>query len=141
MIQDLQIKYLEVFFYSNLISMPTTLPNAATANTNSNATIAALTAAAQANFIASTTVLINQAINNGLFQVQPFMVPLVTSAYIISYFQTLGYTVLFPIIPSGPYEFCFAPAGFPEVLGNNWTNWSCNCGRSCGPIRIQISWT
>ena len=120
--------------------MAITLPDASTANTDSNATIAAETVVAQDAFIASTTVLINNAISNGLFQVEPFMVNLVTSDFITTYFENLGYTVTFPIISPGPFEFCFAPAGFPEVFPEGWTNWSCNCG-CCKPLRIQISWT
>lgn len=123
--------------------MPITLPTATTANTDSNATIAALTTAAQTTFIASTTVLINNAINNGLFQVEPYLIPYVTSSFVTTYFQNLGYTVSFPIYPFygwGGYHPCFAPAGFPEVLGNDWMNWSCGCGNHCGPPRISISW-
>lgn len=120
--------------------MSISLPNQATANAESLAATAAATAASQAAFIASATVLINDSIANGFFQIEPYMVPLVTSSYITTYFEALGYTVLFPIVNPGPYEFCFAPAGFPEVLPEGWTNWSCNCGRSCGPVRIKISW-
>ena len=121
--------------------MAITLPNAATANTDSTAEIAAATAANQASFIASATVLINQAIANGLYQVEPYMVPLVTSDYITTYFQGLGYTVTFPIIPPGPWWPCYAAAGFPEVLPPGWTNWSCGCGGNCKPLRIRIAWS
>lgn len=125
--------------------MPT-LPTASTANTESNATIAAETATAQTAFIASTTVLINTAISNGLFQVEPFLPLLVTSAYVTTYFTGLGYTVLFPICGgcncsgnSGyPYEPCFV-AGFPEALPPGYIPWNCDCGFN-GPARIQISW-
>ena len=120
--------------------MSITLPNASTATTNSNATITAETAAAQAVFVANATVLINDAIQNGLFRVEPFMINLVTSDYITTYFQALGYTVVFPIFPPGPFDFCFVPAGFPEVIPSGWTNWGCACGSNCTP-RIRISWS
>lgn len=79
--------------------MSITLPNAATANTDSAAINTADVAAAEATFVADTTVLINQAIQNGLFLVQPILPRLVTSAYVTTYFTALGYTVLFPIYP------------------------------------------
>lgn len=120
--------------------MAITLPTASVANTDSNANISAETIVAQTNFIASTTVLINNAISNGFFKVEPYIVPLVTSDYITTYFEALGYSVLFPIIPPGPWNWCFVPAGFPEVIPAGWTNWSCNCGCNCGPPRIRISW-
>lgn len=119
--------------------MAITLPTQSQANTDSLAAQATATADAQAAFIANTTVLINNAITLGQFFVQPFIVPLVTSTYITTYFQALSYTVVFPITPPGPWDPCFAPAGFPEVLGPDWCNWSCCCGSNCTP-RIQISW-
>lgn len=120
--------------------MAITLPNAATANTDSLATIVAETAAAQAAFIANATVLINQAIANGLFRIEPFMVPLVTSTYITTYFQGLGYTVVYPIFPfcCTQWNPCFV-AGFPEVLPPGYVPWNCGCGNDGRP-RIQISW-
>ena len=126
--------------------MPT-LPNASTANTDSNANIASETATAETAFIASTTVLINNAISNSLFQVEPFLPLLVTPAYVTTYFTNLGYSVLFPICGgcncsgnSGyPYEPCFV-TGFPEVLPPGYIPWNCECGYD-GPSRIQISWT
>lgn len=119
--------------------MSITLPNAATANTDSNTTITDETTAAQTNFIAYVTVLINDAISNGLFKVEPFMVPLVTSDYITTYFQGLGYVVTFPIIPPGPWNPCFV-AGFPEVIPPGWVSWNCTCGCNCPVPRIRISW-
>jgi hypothetical protein len=135
-----------LLFYYNLIPMPITLPNAATALTGSQATLTALMANAEATFVASTTVLINAAIANGFFQVQPFLIPFLTPTYVTTYFTNLGYVVSFPIWPDNcgypgyPYEPCFAPPGFPEVLGNDYHNWSCGCGDDCGPPRIAISW-
>jgi len=120
--------------------MPT-LPNATTANTESNATIAANVANAQTVFIASTTVLINNAILNGFFQVEPFIIPWLSVGNITTYFQGLGYTVNFPIIPPGPYDpYCWPAAGFPEVVPENWFPWRCGCG-VCNTPRIEISWT
>lgn len=123
-----------------------TLPNAATANTDSNANIAAATATAQTNFIASTTVLINNAISNGLFQVEPFLPFLVTSEYVTGYFTPLGYTVLFPICGgscgcgcNSQFNPCFVD-GFPEVLPPGYVPWNCSCGGPSQPSRIQISW-
>ncbi len=119
--------------------MSITLPNASTANADAVAATAAATTAAQAEFVANATVLINNAMGLGQFQIQPFMVPLVTSDYVTTYFQALGYTVLFPIVPPGPWNPCFPPAGFPEVIPPGWNSWACGCGQ-CGPLRIQISW-
>lgn len=131
--------------------MSVTLPNASTATTDSNASITAATTAAETAFIASTTVLINQAISNGFFQVQPFLPLLVTSAYVTTYFQGIGYTVLFPICGNncgnGSWGWddgccgspCIGPAGFPEALPPGYVPWNCACGYS-GPARIQISW-
>lgn len=120
------------------MSLPT-LPTSTEANTQSNATITALTAAANTAFITSTTILILNAISNGLFQVEPYIVPYLSISTITTYFQGQGYTVTYPIFPPGPWIWCGAPAGFPEVLGNDWHNWSCSCGSNCAP-RIQISW-
>lgn len=128
--------------------MSITLPTASQADTRSQANIAAETATAEAQFVAYCTVLINNSITNGLFQIQPFLPPLVTSTYVASYFQPLGYTVLFPAFNGGcncsgnsgyPYEPCFV-AGFPEALPPGYEIWSCQCGNS-GPPRISISWT
>ena len=123
--------------------MSITLPNATTANTDSNATISAETLAAQTVFVAAVTVLINQAISNGLFQVQPFLPPLVTSTYVNTYFTGLGYTVIYPVSGGGcgcnsQYNPCFV-VGFPEVLPPGYVPWNCECGYE-GPIRIGISW-
>lgn len=120
--------------------MSITLPNAATANTDSLAATAAATATAQAAFVASATVLINQAIALGFFKIEPFMVSLVTSDYITTYFQALGYVVTFPIIPPSPWNPCFV-AGFPEVIPPGWISWNCTCGCDCLPPRIRISWS
>jgi hypothetical protein len=119
--------------------MTYTLPTASTANTDSNATLAADTATANAAFIASATVLINNAIANGLFQVEPFVIPFMSISTITTYFQGQGYTVLFPILPPGPFNWCGVPAGFPEVIPPNWVPWGCQCGCEGAP-RIQISW-
>jgi hypothetical protein len=115
------------------------LPNASTANTESTATNTADVAAAQSEFIAATTVLINQAISNGLFLVQPVLPPLVTSAYVKTYFTNLGYAVLFPIYPVYGYNPSFVP-GFPEVLPPGYINPFFDHAYP-GPPRIQISWT
>lgn len=119
--------------------MPITLPDASTANTESNATITANVANAQTLFIASTTVLINNATANGFFQVEPFVIPWLNIANITTYFQGLGYTVLFPIVEPGPYNPCFV-AGFPEVLPPGYIPWNCCCGCGCQAPRIKISW-
>lgn len=125
--------------------MSITLPTASVANTDSAASRATFTANAEAVFLASTTVLINNAISNGLFQVAPFLIPFITSTYVRSIFEPLGYVVSFPIFPFNcgftyPDFPCLAPANFPEVLGNTWFPWNCDCGCDCGPPRILISW-
>lgn len=119
--------------------MAITLPNASTANTDSTDTNAANVTAAETAFVASTTVLINQAIANGFFMIMPYLPFLVTSSYVTTYFTALGYTVTFPIIPPGPFNPCFV-AGFPEVLPPGYTPWNCGCGFT-GLPRIQISWS
>ena len=118
--------------------MPITLPNASTANADSVAATAAATTAAQTSFIANATVLINDAMALGYFKIEPFMVPLVTSDYISTYFQALGYTVLFPILPPVPFDPAFVP-NFPEVLPPGWTAWSDTIDVRSAP-RIRISW-
>jgi len=119
--------------------MSITLPSASTANTDSTATNAADVAAAEATFVADTTVLINQATQNGLFLVQPILPHLVTSDYVTTYFTALGYKVLFPIYPQYGYNPAFVP-GFPEVLPSGYISPFFNHAYQ-GPPRIQISWT
>lgn len=120
--------------------MSISLPNSAAANAASVAATAAATTAAQAHFVASATALINAAIANGFFKVEPYMIDLVSADYVKTYFEAVGYTVTYPIIPVGPWNPCFAPAGFPEVFPTDWVNWSCVCSGCGGPVRIQISW-
>lgn len=114
------------------------LPTASVANTNSTATRTAETAAANAAFITATTILIDNAITNGLFQVQPFVTPFLSISTITTYFEGFGYTVTFPIIPPGPFNPCWLPAGFPEVVPENWVPYGCQCG--CVPPRVGIAW-
>jgi hypothetical protein len=124
-----------------------TLPTDSEANAESMATITAKIAVANAEFIASTTILITNAISNGLFQVEPFVIPFLGIATITTYFQGFGYTVVFPASfgcncngNSGyPYEPCFI-AGFPEVLPPGYVPWNCQC-QDCGTPRVKISWT
>lgn len=120
--------------------MSITLPDAATATTDSNAAITAETLAAQTVFVAQATVLIDTAISNGLFLVQPFLPALVTSEYVTTYFTALGYLVLYPIYPNFSNQ--FNPPfidGFPEVLPPGYVPWNV-VGPLPGPVRIQISW-
>jgi hypothetical protein len=124
------------------------LPDATTANADSNATLAAHTATANAAFIAYATVLINNAVSNGIFRVEPYIAPFMNITTITTYFQGLGYTVLFPIVPPAPFNDLFGglAAGFPEVVPPGWYPWgfpcNCggNCGGNCGAPRISISW-
>jgi hypothetical protein len=118
--------------------MSITLPNASTANADSVAATAAATTAAEAAFVANATVLINDAMALGLFKIEPFMIPLVTSDYIATYFQALGYVVLFPIVPVDPFNPSFI-AGFPEVLPPGYVIPG-NGDNDLGPPRIRISW-
>lgn len=125
------------------------IPSASDANIDSQASIAAAITAEEAVFIASTTVLINNAISNGFFQIEPFLPFLVSPTFVKNYFTNLGYTVLFPVCNecgcncygnSGyPYEPCFV-AGFPEVLPPGYIPWNCECGYN-GPARIGIYWS
>jgi hypothetical protein len=114
------------------------LPDATDAETASLAAQAAAIATAEAAFIASTTVLINDAIALGLPLVEPFLPPLVSSTYVTNYFTPLGYVVLYPIIPPGPYNPAFVP-GFPEALPPNYIKWG-GPGLYPGAPRIRISW-
>jgi hypothetical protein len=70
--------------------------------------------------------------------VEPFLPPLVSSDFVTTYFTALGYAVLFPIIPPGPYNPAFVP-GFPEVLPPGFTDWG-GPQPFPGPPRIRISW-
>lgn len=124
---------------ANLILMSITLPNASTANTDSTATNTADVTAAEVTFVADTTVLINQAIQNGLFFVEPVLPILVTSAYVTTYFQALGYVVTFPILQYNGYNPAFVP-GFPEVLPPGYLNPFFDHAYQ-GPPRIKISWS
>ena len=119
--------------------MSVTLPNATDANTESTAVDNAAITDAQNAFIANATVLINQAIQNGIFYVQPFITPLVTADFVNGYFQPLGYTVLFPVVPNYPYNPAFVP-GFPEVLPPGYQEPLYNPVNGTGPPRCQISW-
>lgn len=127
--------------------MAITLPDQASANAASAAAAAAALASAQSQYIASVTVLINNATKNGFLRVQPYLIPPITSAFVTSYFEALGYTITFPAFADGcncsgnagyPYIPCFV-AGFPEVLPPGYIPWDCECGFP-GPPRIQITW-
>jgi len=118
--------------------MSVTLPNEAAAHAAALAAQAAATTAAQNAFVANATVLINEAMALGQLFIQPYLVPLVTSDFVTTYFQALGYTVTFPIIPPGPFNPPFI-AGFPEVLPPGFT-FNGNSNSNFGPTRIQISW-
>ena len=119
--------------------MSITLPNEAAAHAAALAAQAAAITAAQDAFVANATVLINQAMALGQLFIQPYMVPLVTSDYITTYFTALGYAVLFPIIPPDQFNPNFI-AGFPEVLPPGFT-FAGQVTSGLGPPRIQISWT
>jgi len=126
-----------------------TIPSANDANLDSSGSITSAVTTAQNAFIASTAVLIQNAISNGFFQVQPYLPALVSPTFVATYFTNLGYTVLFPAAPGYgcnchgnagyPYEPCFV-AGFPEVLPPGYVPWNCGCGYE-GPVRIGIYWT
>jgi hypothetical protein len=118
--------------------MSVTLPNAATANTDTNTSITAATTAAQDRFVADVTVLINNAITNGIFFVEPYAAPLVTPDYVKGYFEPLGYTVVFPLVPPGPFNPTLVP-GFPEVLPSDIVGNGDLPGGN-GLPRYKISW-
>ena len=115
--------------------MSYTLPPAEEANTESVAADTAFIAAANAAFIANTTVLIINAINNGFFQVEPFVIPYLSIPTVTEYFQSYGYTVLYPIVPPGPFE---AMVLQPQVIPPGYI--PPNQPQSPGYPRIQISW-
>lgn len=119
--------------------MSVTLPNAAEAEAAALAAQAAAVATAEAAFIASTTVLINQAIAIGLPLVEPVLPVLVTSAYVTTYFTNLGYSVLYPIYPPGPFGEFYPAAGFPEVVPPGNSYWG-GVNFYTGLPRIRISW-
>jgi hypothetical protein len=116
------------------------LPNEADANSETIANNDEAIATAKAEFVANTTVLIVNAVANGLFSVAPFLPELVPSAYVVSYFQGLGYVVLYPAVPQSN-EWLNPPfiAGFPEVLPEGYIPWNQNT--PSGPLRVQISWS
>ena len=116
--------------------MSYTLPTAATADAETLARNAAEVATANAAFIADATVLINNAISNGLFQVQPLVVTNTDIPTVVAYLRAQGYTVLYPIVAQGPY---WAPVVIPEVLPPGYVY--PNQEFQQGPPRIQISWT
>ena len=120
--------------------MAITLPIASAANTSTNANLADQTVVAQNAFIANVTVLINNAIKNNIFCVEPYCVPLVSTAFVTAYFTALGYTVLFPIVPTYPYNPTFVP-GFPEVLPPGYVTPFSNPYAGEGPPRFRISWS
>ena len=108
--------------------MSITLPNRSEANVLSAAALSAVTVAAQAAFIARCTVLINNATTNGLFKIEPYLVPNVTCTYVTGYFQALGYTVT----PSTLDNELDPETGFPEVAPDSDELYEFN--------RITISW-
>jgi hypothetical protein len=117
------------------------LPDADTAKTESAATLAAAIATAEATFVAQVTVLIDNAIANGLYCVQPYLDPLVTSDYVTGYFSAppLNYVVLYPVYPLYPYNTMIEvvqpqvlPPGYQQPYTQNQYD---------GPPRIQISWS
>lgn len=115
--------------------MSITLPDESTANADTNANIAAQIAAAEAEFIANTTIAINQAVELGQFFIGPILPQLVTSVYVTAYFTGIGYVVTFPIIPPGPY---WPPLYIPEVVPPGYI--PPNTQFQPGPPRIKISW-
>lgn len=127
-----------LWIYNNLIFMSVTLPTASEATIESEAAIAAATTLAQNSFVAEVTVLINQAVINGLYFVQPIAVNLVTPAFVTGYFQPLGYTVLFPALPTFLPNPAFIP-GTPEVLPPGYVP-PYSDTQYQGPPRYNISW-
>ena len=119
--------------------MAITLPDASTANTESNANLEAQTVIAQNAFIANATVLINNAIANGLFQIEPYLVPLVSVEFVTTYFTNLGYIVTFPAQPTYPYNPDFVP-GFPEALPPGYITPLANAVPNDQAPRFAISW-
>lgn len=126
--------------------MAITLPPYSQANDLTATGIAAKIATANATFIASATVLINNAVNNGFYQIQPFVIPYLSISTVTTFFESYGYNVLFPSTfgcncdgnAGYPYEPCFV-AGFPEVLPPGYVPWNCQCNE-CGTPRVTISW-
>ena len=117
--------------------MTYTLPTDSEANASSMAQNAEVIATANAAFIADTTVLINNAISFGEYFVQPIIGANVDIPTVTTYFENVGYTVLYPIPPVYPPNPAFVP-GFPEVLPPGYV--PPNQPYVPGPIRMQISW-
>lgn len=115
------------------------LPPQSEANNSTTEAILAKIAAANANFIASSTVLINNAITNDFYEVEPFAIPFLDINAITTYFQSFGYIVTFPIIPPGPWGLFYPAAGFPEVVPGGSTYWAGPFNNS-EPPRVKISW-
>lgn len=123
--------------------MAITLPTASDADTFSQANNTAEITAVQNYFIANVTVLINNAIANGLFYVEPYSIPLVDPTWVSTYFTSLGYTVLYPLVPTYPYQQPFPAAGFPGVIPPGYVSPMTNpfYDGTGAPARYKISWT
>lgn len=114
---------------ANLIPMSSP-PTGPEANTTTNANIAAFIAAANAKFIATSTTLINNAIQNELFKIAPYIIPYLDRTTIVSYFEGLGYTIYYT-----PCPLSWKALGYVYKNLNNWTR--CGCQTPC---RAYISW-
>jgi len=131
------------------MSIPT-LPDQATANAASFAAQTAAVTAGNTAFIQATTILIENAISNKLYTVEPIIPLNVDYNAVLPYFTGLGYTVQFmlslpngwpPIYPApgwdGPFGWNGAapPPPFPS---EQWLSWQFYV--QANTPRMVISW-
>ena len=95
----------------------------------------ALTAAANARFIAAVDIAIDQAVAQGKFRYAPLLDKDVSCKDIADHYNTLGYKV-------GPANCPFWDTQAAVLFGESWeaywaNRWICLCRKPC---RIRISW-
>jgi hypothetical protein len=128
-----------------------TLPDQSVANSETIAAQTALVAAANAAFIESATILIENAITNSLFQAFPFLIANVDYNVISAYFTALDYTVSITPYPGLGWPPIYPAPGWDGSCGG-WNQWgpppsfgtpgweSWNQYIQAHPTRIQIYW-
>ncbi len=111
------------------------IPARSVAQSETDTTYDAIVAAANAQFIAEVEVLINQAIEQGKYNLHLTTPPNVDPMYVNTYFFNLGYTISFPdaLTINGQ------PA---QLFGELYEQWWNNGGipKIQSPTRVIINW-